>query len=93
MCVTNKQCTFNSCSIVFSVSPLARLELLEQTIVNGATQNTFTVSISDLASGQKALSVETLLDCLIVLYDECQNSSLRREKTVSEFIELRKFFI
>lgn len=34
------------------------------------------------------VSVETLIDCLIVLYDECQNSSLRREKTVSEFIEL-----
>lgn len=34
------------------------------------------------------ISVETLIDCLIVLYDECQNSSLRREKTVSEFIEL-----
>jgi len=38
----------------------------------------------------KIISVETLLDCLVVLYDECQNSSLRREKTVSEFIELLK---
>jgi serine/threonine-protein kinase MRCK len=37
------------------------------------------------------VSVETLLDCLIALYDECQNSSLRREKTVSEFIELSEF--
>lgn len=44
---------------------------------------------TEISSGQK-ISVETLLDCLIVLYDECQNSSLRREKTVSEFIELSK---
>lgn len=36
------------------------------------------------------MSVEALLDCLIVLYDECCNSSLRREKTVSDFIELVK---
>ncbi|EAA00280.5 AGAP012090-PA, partial [Anopheles gambiae str. PEST] len=34
--------------------------------------------------------VETMLDCLVVLYDECCNSSLRREKTVSDFIELMK---
>ncbi|GFV54017.1 uncharacterized protein TNCV_3724501 [Trichonephila clavipes] len=35
----------------------------------------------------KSISVETLVDALIVLYDECCNSSLRREKTVSSFIE------
>jgi hypothetical protein len=33
-------------------------------------------------------SLETLLDILIVLFDECCGSSLRREKTVSEFIDL-----
>ena len=33
-------------------------------------------------------SMETLLDILVVLYDECCGSSLRREKTVSEFIDL-----
>lgn len=38
----------------------------------------------------KSMSVEALLDCLLVLYDECCNSSLRREKTVSDFIELVK---
>lgn len=27
-----------------------------------------------------------------MLFDECQNSSLRREKTVSEFIELSKIY-
>ncbi|GIY12579.1 hypothetical protein CDAR_213711 [Caerostris darwini] len=38
----------------------------------------------------KSLSVETLVDAWIVLYDECCNSSLRREKTVSNFIEYAK---
>lgn len=42
------------------------------------------------ASGKKSVSVEGLLDCLLVLYDECCNSSLRREKTVSDFIDLVK---
>jgi len=38
----------------------------------------------------KSFSIETLLDVLVVLFDECSGSSLRREKTVSEFIELVK---
>jgi hypothetical protein len=62
------------------VSPIVRLEHLDQLII----------STKNLSSGQK-VSVETLLDCLIVLFDECQNSSLRREKTVSEFIELSEY--
>lgn len=37
-----------------------------------------------------SFSIETLLDVLIVLYDECCNSSLRREKNVSEFVEFGK---
>jgi len=36
------------------------------------------------------ISIETLIDVLLVLYDECCNSSLRREKTVSDFIEFGK---
>lgn len=32
-------------------------------------------------------SVETLLDSLTVLYQECCSSSMRRERTVSEFVE------
>nr|XP_037876079.1 serine/threonine-protein kinase Genghis Khan isoform X2 [Bombyx mori] len=36
------------------------------------------------------LSVETLLDVLLVLYDECCNSSLRREKAVADFIHYVK---
>ena len=37
-----------------------------------------------------SISVETLIDVLLVLYDECCNSALRREKTVSDFIEMSK---
>lgn len=40
------------------------------------------------ANQAKCFSTETLLDVLMVLYNECCNSSLRKEKTVSEFIEL-----
>ncbi|PZC71332.1 hypothetical protein B5X24_HaOG213597 [Helicoverpa armigera] len=36
------------------------------------------------------LSVETLVDMLLVLYDECCNSSLRREKAVADFISYGK---
>ncbi|XP_059615804.1 serine/threonine-protein kinase Genghis Khan [Phlebotomus argentipes] len=50
----------------------------EQVATNGAKE------------GTNGLSVESLLDCLLALYDECCNSSLRREKTVSDFIELVK---
>lgn len=39
----------------------------------------------------KCFSVETLLDVLIVLYDECSSSSLRCEKAVSDFIEFGEF--
>ncbi|XP_053972782.1 serine/threonine-protein kinase Genghis Khan isoform X2 [Hylaeus anthracinus] len=38
----------------------------------------------------RTFSIETLIDVLLVLYDECCNSSLRREKTVSDFIEFVK---
>jgi len=42
------------------------------------------------ANEAKCFSTETLLDVLMVLYNECCNSSLRKEKTVSDFIELGK---
>ncbi|CAM1325526.1 gek (predicted), partial [Pycnogonum litorale] len=38
----------------------------------------------------QSLSIETLVDVLVVLYDECVNSSLRKEKTVSDFIKYAK---
>ncbi|XP_069117855.1 serine/threonine-protein kinase MRCK alpha-like isoform X2 [Argopecten irradians] len=41
-------------------------------------------------SNGQALSLESLLDVLIVLYDECCSSTLRREKNISEFVEFAK---
>ncbi|CAH1263897.1 CDC42BPA [Branchiostoma lanceolatum] len=38
----------------------------------------------------ESLSIESLLDILLVLYDECCGSTLRREKSVSEFVEWAK---
>jgi hypothetical protein len=35
----------------------------------------------------KSFSSETLVDVLIVFYDECYNSSLRREKPIASFID------
>ena len=40
----------------------------------------------------KSFSIETLLDILLILFNECCNSSLRKEKTVTDFIELGKTF-
>ncbi|XP_067007456.2 serine/threonine-protein kinase Genghis Khan isoform X3 [Anabrus simplex] len=56
-----------------------RLRQLEALFLGGPIQG----------QGQ-CFSIETLLDVLLVLYDECCNSSLRREKTVSDFIEFVK---
>uniref|UniRef100_A0A803XW13 Uncharacterized protein n=1 Tax=Meleagris gallopavo TaxID=9103 RepID=A0A803XW13_MELGA len=53
-----------------------RLKQLEQFILDGPTQT----------NGQ-CFSVETLLDILICLYDECNNSPLRREKNILEYLE------
>jgi serine/threonine-protein kinase MRCK len=53
----------------------SRLSELERLLFNS--------SIKD----QTVLGVEALLDAFIVLYDECCNSTLRREKTIAEFIE------
>lgn len=38
-------------------------------------------------SNGQALSIESLLDVLVVLYDECCNTTLRREKNISEFVD------
>ncbi|XP_077024667.1 serine/threonine-protein kinase MRCK alpha isoform X4 [Tamandua tetradactyla] len=58
-----------------------RLRQLEQFILDGPAQT----------SGQ-CFSVETLLDILICLYDECNNSPLRREKNILEYLEWAKPF-
>ncbi|XP_063581056.1 serine/threonine-protein kinase MRCK alpha isoform X12 [Pongo abelii] len=56
-----------------------RLRQLEQFILDGPAQT----------NGQ-CFSVETLLDILICLYDECNNSPLRREKNILEYLEWGK---
>ena len=58
-----------------------RLEKLENLFLGGVQK-----------SQGGAVSVETLLDTLVLLYDECFNSTLRREKNVSEFVEFGKLF-
>ncbi|XP_036994714.2 serine/threonine-protein kinase MRCK alpha isoform X2 [Artibeus jamaicensis] len=58
-----------------------RLRQLEQFILDGPART----------NGQ-CFSVETLLDILICLYDECSNSPLRREKNVLEYLEWAKPF-
>ncbi|XP_017876835.1 serine/threonine-protein kinase Genghis Khan isoform X1 [Ceratina calcarata] len=59
-----------------------RLRQLESLFIAGPVQREGRIGHS--------FSIETLIDVLLVLYDECCNSSLRREKTVSDFIEFVK---
>lgn len=56
-----------------------RLKQLEQLIVTGVQNN----------PGQ-IFSIETLLDGLIILYDECCSSTLRREKSITNFVDFGK---
>lgn len=42
---------------------------------------------------RQVFSVETLLDILIVLFDECNTPLLRREKHVADFLEIGKWSI
>ncbi|XP_069371289.1 serine/threonine-protein kinase MRCK alpha isoform X1 [Paralichthys olivaceus] len=58
-----------------------RLKKLEKLILDGPAQ-----------SNGQCLSVETLLDILVCLYDECNNSPLRREKNILEFLDWAKSF-
>lgn len=58
-----------------------RLKQLEQLILDGPVN-----------SQGRCLSVETLLDMLICLYDECCNSPQRREKNILEYVEWAKPF-
>lgn len=79
-----------------AVSGLKRLRQLESIIIENGASSILLGSATDgsitapITHPGKTMSVEALLDCLIVLYDECCNSSLRREKTVTDFIELVK---
>ena len=58
--------------------PEDRLKELENLLLaGGARKNT-------------AATVESLSDTLLVLYNECNSSILRRERNVSEFLEFGK---
>lgn len=58
----------------FSMSAIERLKQLESLYLNGSPYDS-------------SFSLETLLDSLVCLYDECCNSTLRRERAIAEFVE------
>lgn len=62
------------------MSAKVRLKKLEQLLLNGPQNNA------------SSMSVETLLDILICLYNECSSSPIRREKYIAEFLEWAKPF-
>lgn len=61
------------------MSAEVRLKKLEELLLDGPAH-----------SGGQCLSTETLLDVLVCLFDECNNSPLRREKNTSEFLDWGK---
>ncbi|XP_032803693.1 serine/threonine-protein kinase MRCK alpha-like isoform X1 [Petromyzon marinus] len=63
-----------------AMSAEVRLRKLEQLVLDGPRLH------------ECALSVESLLDVLVCMLDECNNSTLRREKNVAEFLEWAKPF-
>ena len=67
-----------------AITAIERMRELEALFLGGPLMS------SSVANEAKCFSTETLLDILMVLYNECCNSSLRKEKTVSDFIELGK---
>ncbi|KAK4005018.1 hypothetical protein OUZ56_006742 [Daphnia magna] len=74
------------------LSPVERrLKQLERLLLTSGEDGAVSASTSSSTSTSTiTISVETLLDALLVLYDECFTSALRREKTVSDFLELMK---
>jgi serine/threonine-protein kinase MRCK len=67
--------------VIVSVLGVKRLKQIETMFLSRRLQGPRTTG----------LSVETLLDVLLVLYDECCGSSLRREKAVADFIQCGKY--
>lgn len=71
------------------LSPVERrLKQLERLLLTSGEDGAVTTVSSSSSTSSISISVETLLDALLVLYDECFHSALRREKTVSDFLEL-----
>lgn len=70
------------------LSPVERrLKQLERLLLTSGEDGAVS-AITSPSTSTITISVETLLDALLVLYDECFTSALRREKTVSDFLEL-----
>lgn len=79
--------------IAANMTGFERLRQLESLILENGSANYLLSTADDAMISNhpgKPISIEALLDCLLVLYDECCNSSLRREKTVSDFIDIGK---
>lgn len=71
-----------------------RLELLETLLSDpdGDKKLNQSLNLEDNFKGHQ-FSMDALLDTFILLFDECSNSSLRREKSVSDFLKLAKPFV
>lgn len=69
--------------------PSIRVKELESLFLSGPLTRAAAPMLVD-GDGPCAFSIETLLDVLLLLYDECCNSSLRREKTVNDFLAFGK---
>lgn len=64
--------------LLLVMSALDRLQKLEQLYLCGVPYDF-------------SFSLETLLDSLICLYDECCSSTLRRERAIAEFVEFSRY--
>ncbi len=79
--------------------PIERQEYLERFVLSSCAEpgsygeGTTNIDGKLSPSQTTSFSTETLLDALICLYDECQNSSLRRDKTISNFLDYSKDII
>lgn len=83
-----------SATMAVDLSPVERrLKQLERLLLTSGEDGAVTTVSSSASSSSISISVETLLDALLVLYDECFHSALRREKTVSDFLELSESFV
>ncbi|XP_030561218.1 serine/threonine-protein kinase Genghis Khan [Drosophila novamexicana] len=81
-------------SDVLALSCNKRLELLESFLSepDGDKKLNYSLNLEDNFKSHQ-FSIDALLDTFILLYDECSNSSLRREKSVSDFLKLAKPFV
>jgi hypothetical protein len=73
--------------------PIERLKLLENIFVPTALSSSTTTTQppqSTLLTNYNKFSIDTLLDSLVALYDDCCNSTLRRDKIISNFIDYGK---